>query len=253
MVVHHPQQVMREFPEPGSCDALAGCRTRKRGRPSPRYDAWHAEGGEGWKRAPFSPTQVTAATPATADTPGTITHTRPPKRGRSGSVDGDGSTPAMVGGGDALCAMASPPKRHTPPAKEASVIREMEVTPRACGDSGEDLGMTGACEKGSGDGPGEEDGRRCCLPGGGVGAAPGDGVAVTPLEKTPQMPDPESMRKCLDEYMEVRWLLRSHVVSVLLLVASPCSSGISTIRSGHFNCTVGCLCLHVVVFSLPIA
>ena len=63
--------------------------------------------------------------------------------------------------------------------------------------------MTAAGDNDSG-GPGKEDGRRC-LPGGDVGAAGGGGVAVTPLERNPQMPDPESMRKCLDEYMEVRY------------------------------------------------
>lgn len=202
-ILCHSHQVMREFPEPGSCEAIAGARARKRSRTSSRYDAWHAEGEEGWNRAPFSPPQLTAAIPA-VDTPATIACTRPPdrKRSRTGG-GGDGSTPAMVGG-DALCATASPPKRHTPPAKERSVIRETEVTPYACGESCEDQGMAAVRAKGGG-GPGNEDGRRC-LPGGDVGAVGGGGVAVTPLERNPPMPDPESMRKCLDEYMEVRHL-----------------------------------------------
>ena len=221
---------MREFPEPGSCEALADGRTRKRNRTSPGYDAWRTEGEKGWKRAPISPPRLTTAMPA-VDTPATIARTWPPDRKRSRSGGGDCSAPAKVGG-DALCPTASPSKRHTPPAKETSVIRSTEVTPYACGESCEDQGMTAARDKSIG-GPGEEDGRRC-LPGGEVGAAGGNTVAVTPLERHPQMPDPESMRKCLDEYMEVRCLRTQCFCFISHRATLP---DVKTIGSRLFNCT----------------
>ena len=149
----------------------------------------------------FSPSQVTPA----IDTSSSNARTRPPVRKRSrcgaggGGGGGGGSTPALVEG-DTLCPAASSPTRHTPSAKGTSsvirdnVIREMEVTPHSGGESGEDQEMADVRDKGGG----EVDGKRC-LPGSG-----GAGVVVTPLERTPQMPDPASMRKCLDAYMEVR-------------------------------------------------
>lgn len=172
------------------------------------------------------------------ETPASGTRTRPPdrKRSRCGGGDGDGgdgggggSTPAVVEG-DTLCPAAPPPVRHTPSAKSPSgfrdsVIREMEVTPHPRGEASEDQEMADARDKGCGG----EDGRRF-LRGGTVG------VAVTPLERNPQMPDPASMRKCLDEYMEVRFLGWVTCEAIFYFAATPTNRGpfpASHVRISH--------------------
>lgn len=167
---------MREFPEPEPCEAGGYGRGKKRSTPSHHGDAWLAQGDRGWKETLFSPGHNTVAESAAVVAAKMAGAHTAPRRTRART--------------------SAPPQAVAPsPVGSARFVR--------VGDServrdAAELGLVGDTAD---DVAGEASGRLWASSSeteGGVG----DAVPETPNERD-VLPDPDSMRERLEEYMEV--------------------------------------------------